>query len=671
MQINPIIKAFCQLIILLFMVLDSTAQASIILNNEQNDLLIGKNVYYLVDSSQSITFQEFETGKFDAVLQCYTMDVPNLGNKQLTVWNKFTVVNNSDRKWVLVVDNYSLDTLEFWYKNTAGKFQQVLSGRSKPFSTRIYKASNYIFNLPVAKNDTATFYLKVHSYFMQYPLYLRSEEKFVQKAHEHDLAFGFYFGFILCIVLYNFFVYLSIRDKIYLFYIIYVISAGLMIAQLKGFIALLWGDNLHFMWDYAPMIIAFSGIATVIFTQQILDTKLHAPKLNNILNYLFLPVYAVIVGSSLLGYNLTASILNQINGLCALLFFYATAIVIYRKGYRFARFYVAACWAYFAGVVVYVLKAFTVLPFNFFTNNSIEMGSIIEMLIFSFMLSDKINTFKREKDIAQEKLLVSLQENEKLISDQNKNLETRVTERTKELQNALHTLEISDAELKKKNQLINLEKERSENLLLNILPFETAQELKENGSTKARYYEEVSVLFSDFKGFTMLSEKIEPNVLVDKLDYFFKAFDDIMEKYNIEKIKTVGDCYMAASGVPVPSAQHAERMAQAAIEMTEFVDRFNEQRDASFDHKFAIRIGIHSGPLVAGVVGKKKFSYDIWGDTVNTASRMESASEVGKINISPATYELVKHKYHCTHRGKIAAKNKGEIDMYFLDQAIS
>jgi class 3 adenylate cyclase len=299
------------------------------------------------------------------------------------------------------------------------------------------------------------------------------------------------------------------------------------------------------------------------------------------------------------------------------------------------------------------------------------MGSIIEMLIFSFMLSDKINTFKREKDIAQEKLLVSLQENEKLISDQNKNLETRVTERTKELQNALHTLEISDAELKKKNQLINLEKERSENLLLNILPFETAQELKENGSTKARYYEEVSVLFSDFKGFTMLSEKIEPNVLVDKLDYFFKAFDDIMEKYNIEKIKTVGDCYMAASGVPVPSAQHAERMAQAAIEMTEFVDRFNEQRDASFDHKFAIRIGIHSGPLVAGVVGKKKFSYDIWGDTVNTASRMESASEVGKINISPATYELVKHKYHCTHRGKIAAKNKGEIDMYFLDQAIS
>ncbi|HSR39965.1 MAG TPA: adenylate/guanylate cyclase domain-containing protein, partial [Phnomibacter sp.] len=552
-----------------------------------------------------------------------------------------------------------------------GKYQQIMSGRSRPFSTRKYKTSNFIFNLPVAQNDTATFYLKVNSYFMQYPLHLRTEEKFIQKSHRYDLIFGFYFGFIICIVLYNFFVYLNVRDKVYLYYILYVISAGLMIAQLKGFVAILWGNNLHFLWYYAPLFIAISGVATVFFTQQILDTKIHAPKLNLVLNYLFLPVYAIIILCSLLGFNLVASILNQLNGMCALFFFYATAIVVYRKGYRFARFYIAACWAYFAGVVVYVLKAFTVLPFTFFTNNAIELGSTIEMIMFSFMLSDKINAFKKEKAKAQEELLLSLQENEKLIREQNRMLETKVTERTQELQQALHTLELSDAELKKKNQVITHEKERSENLLLNILPFETARELKETGTTAARYHEHVTVLFSDFKGFTMLSEQIAPNELVEQLDHFFKAFDDIMVKYGIEKIKTVGDCYMAAAGLPAPLANHAECMVEAAIEMLEVVERFNQFNKTNTGYHYAIRIGIHSGPVVAGVVGKKKFAYDIWGDTVNTASRMESTSEAGRINISLATYELVKHKYQCAHRGKIAAKNKGEIEMYFLEKAVS
>jgi len=211
------------------------------------------------------------------------------------------------------------------------------------------------------------------------------------------------------------------------------------------------------------------------------------------------------------------------------------------------------------------------------------------------------------------------------------------------------------------------ERKKSDDLLLNILPARVADELKQTGSAEAKYFEEVTVMFTDFKSFTSISEKLEPAELVTILHSCFTAFDRIIQKHNLEKIKTIGDSYFCAGGLPVPNITHAVDMVNAALEIQAFMKDHAEQMKKAGKDVFDIRIGIHTGPLVAGIVGIRKFAYDIWGDTVNTASRMESTAEVGMINISGATYQLVKEDFICTYRGKIAAKDKGEIDMYFVD----
>jgi len=215
---------------------------------------------------------------------------------------------------------------------------------------------------------------------------------------------------------------------------------------------------------------------------------------------------------------------------------------------------------------------------------------------------------------------------------------------------------------------ISKEKKRSDELLLNILPEETAEELKATGSAEAKSFDEVTVMFTDFKNFTQASEKMNAKELVSEINYIFSEFDKIISKHNIEKIKTIGDSYMCAGGLPVANKTNATDVVNAALEIQLFMNQLKAEREKENKHSFEIRIGIHTGPVVAGIVGIKKFAYDIWGDTVNIASRMESSGEADQVNISGATYELVKDKFRCTHRGKIQAKNKGEIDMYFVEQ---
>jgi adenylate cyclase len=215
---------------------------------------------------------------------------------------------------------------------------------------------------------------------------------------------------------------------------------------------------------------------------------------------------------------------------------------------------------------------------------------------------------------------------------------------------------------------IQREKDISEGLLLNILPEEIAQELKEKGKADARNFDLVSILFTDFKGFTEQSAKLSASELVYEINQCFEAFDGIMEKYGIEKIKTIGDAYMAAGGLPVPTDESVKNTVLAALEMQAFISKRKTEMDAVGKLAFEMRVGIHTGPVVAGIVGVKKFQYDIWGDTVNTASRMESNGEVGKVNISQATYELLKDHadFVFESRGKIEAKGKGEMEMLFV-----
>lgn len=211
---------------------------------------------------------------------------------------------------------------------------------------------------------------------------------------------------------------------------------------------------------------------------------------------------------------------------------------------------------------------------------------------------------------------------------------------------------------------ISREKKRSENLLLNILPAETAKELKKYGKVDAVKIDEVTVLFTDFVAFSKLAEFEEPVQLVKSIDFYFKGFDEITTKYGLEKIKTIGDSYMCACGLPTANKSHASNVIKAAKEMIELVKSEMNSKDGLIH--FDIRIGAHTGPVVAGIVGIKKWQYDIWGDTVNIASRMESKSEPGRINLSETTYDEIKDEFPCEYRGEIEVKNRGSLKMYFL-----
>ncbi len=261
--------------------------------------------------------------------------------------------------------------------------------------------------------------------------------------------------------------------------------------------------------------------------------------------------------------------------------------------------------------------------------------------------------YKAEKAISEDKV------NNKLMAIQ-------VNNRMIQVQHEREMLERQAKELAEKNRVIEEERRKSDNLLLNILPEGVANELKQRGEVSARLHPEVTVLFSDFSGFTGISELLSPQELVAEIDTCFRAFDSIMGRYGVEKIKTIGDAYMAVSGLPEAHPEHAKNAVRAALEMRDFM----VQRAVAMPEgipAFKIRIGLHSGPVIAGVVGTRKFAYDVWGDTVNTAARMESSGQVGKVNISAATHRLIANDFTFEARGKVTAKGKGEMEMYFVE----
>lgn len=225
-------------------------------------------------------------------------------------------------------------------------------------------------------------------------------------------------------------------------------------------------------------------------------------------------------------------------------------------------------------------------------------------------------------------------------------------------------------ELAEKNRVIEEERKRSDELLLNVLPQDIIDELRSQGKTNAKSYQMASVLFADIKDFTKISETMSPEELVSSLDSYFEAFDKIIEGSRVEKIKTIGDAYVCVGGVPIANENNPEEVVRLALAFQKAVLKLKTEREAQGRLCFDFRIGIHTGPLVAGVVGIKKFAYDIWGDTVNMAAKMQQQGEPYKINISQDTYEIIRHKFSCIYRGKIHIKGKDDIAMYFVDREL-
>ncbi|WP_070137131.1 adenylate/guanylate cyclase domain-containing protein [Crocinitomix algicola] len=220
--------------------------------------------------------------------------------------------------------------------------------------------------------------------------------------------------------------------------------------------------------------------------------------------------------------------------------------------------------------------------------------------------------------------------------------------------------------LSEKNKIISEAKEKSDELLLNILPKKVAEELKNSGKTSSSFYENATVMFTDFSGFTKFSEQHSPEELVSIVDFYFSHFDKIIQEHGIEKIKTIGDAYLCVSGIPTELDNHAHKMLDAAKTIIAFVNDTKNEKEKKGEPFLELRIGIHSGPLVAGVVGSIKFAYDVWGDTVNIAARMEQSGQVGRINVSQSVYNMTKDAFEYENRGKLEVKSKGKMAMYFL-----
>lgn len=253
-------------------------------------------------------------------------------------------------------------------------------------------------------------------------------------------------------------------------------------------------------------------------------------------------------------------------------------------------------------------------------------------------------------------LLYSLKEKQKRLQWKNS-----------ELEDLNKQILLQKSEIETVNDLLQIESDKSDILLHNILPDKIIQQLKDRNGTATNYYESCTVMFTDFKDFVKIAEALTPEDLVRELNFCFSAFDDIIQSYEIEKIKTMGDSYMCVGGVPEKNKSNAIDIVLAAMEIIRFINNYNETRKENNLPTFEIRIGINTGHLIAGVVGKSKFAYDVWGDTVNVASRLEKSSVPGKINISEETYHHISEFIICQQRGKISVKNKSDIDMYFVE----
>ncbi|MBC8024279.1 MAG: hypothetical protein H7Y14_14235 [Burkholderiales bacterium] len=502
----------------------------------------------------------------------------------------------------------------------------------------------------LAPSSTTTFYLRAASdwrYGAEDQLVVEIDDLEQLRAEERDLrpVVATLFGILVALALYHLMLLFGLRDAGYGFYVIHITGIAVVGPTIFGMAAEHLSPR-HPAWvlDWIVVGKALIIVGLAQFTRIFLETRRNHRWLDVALRIVIGGCVLILVGAPFGNYRINNFAISPLLPLVYILALVAGIAALVKRN-PVARYFVAANVFTFAGIGVAIAGEEGLVPGMLLTTLGPQIGTALEALLLSRGLAYRMNLIKAElaeKRLAEERLRREQQEEQSaFLEEQKVALEQKVAERTAEL---------------------SAERERSEVLLRNILPDSIAEELKRDGRSTPRRHEEVSILFTDFAGFTQTVSTIPPQRMVGELNEIFHGFDEIVERHGLEKIKTIGDAYMAAAGVPDALDHHAEKCVRAALEMQAWLARRNESSSMKWD----LRIGVHSGPVVAGVVGRKKYAYDIWGDTVNIASRMESSGAPGRVNVSAYTYDLIRDRFECEYRGKVEAKGKGQIDMYFV-----
>nr|WP_255429204.1 adenylate/guanylate cyclase domain-containing protein [Ramlibacter albus] len=570
------------------------------------------------------------------------------GRSASAFWLRYELDNRSGRtSWWLDTGSRTLHEIDFFAVGPDGRMTHQSASANLPFGARPLPTLSFVFPVTLPANARSTLYLRFRS--TSWMAASTAPVLWEPAAHQQEVAkertqWLLYVGMALALALFNLLLYAALRETDYLVYVLSLFGTVWTISSAYGGFGaayeMLWPDSPVFeqvAW-IAPFL--FVAVFSTLFYVRVTRMRAQFPHASRVV-FAGACAFAVVVlvRVAIAGLQLPvppkAQILLGVAGNLGFLLWVLSSVgvmaFLVAARNRQAQF-LAVAVAPVALMATYqtVMRALGELP----PVSWLLWTSMFEFVTMALLLADRFRQEREQRQTAQDALVAGLQRSER-------ELEAKVQERTAQLER---------------------EQVRTRELLHNILPAQLAQELAETGAARPARHDSVSILFTDFSGFTQSVSMMPADRLVTELNEIFAAFDDIAEANGIEKIKTIGDAYMAAGGLPTPCERHAQRCVRAGLAMIEWM----EKRNAHAPFKWQLRVGVHSGQVVAGVVGKRKYAYDVWGDSVNIASRMESAGEPGRVNISAYTYDLVRGEFECEYRGRVPVKGKGEVDMYFV-----
>ncbi len=584
--------------------------------------------------------------------------VPTRG--RMEVWARFDLPDTQERRTILV-NTSPWERVEIYLVHDGRLLADGLTGTLVPTAehstdigmrSRFFHSGFVALNLEPGQRTTVLARLVTSQRYVTINwlrFYLRDANEVLQGERAERNFQGLYLGIMLALVIYNFGLFVALRERSYLYFVLMLTGSAIIWANQFGLTGeYLWPNRPA--WEFYPMWAAFglTLFAAAQFLRHYLDTARVVPRGDILLRWLAIAGVAVTPFALLLAMSdrwIVGFVILVTPTFVAFWAALGIGFFAMRNGSEAARHFLLAGACATAGTMVLLAGVVGWLPFNAWVMRSSQLGSLAMGIILALGLGFKLR--RARDDLAAEQVTLATQrvrhEQEKLavVERQSQELEAKVQARTSELTAA---------------------RARAEEVLSNILPRAVIEELHEKGVVEPRRHDEASILFTDFVGFTESVATLPAQRLVRELDEIFQGFDTIVESHGLEKIKTIGDAYMAAAGLPLPAPDHAERCVRAGLALVRFIEDRN--RDSSM--KWGLRVGVHSGSVVAGVVGKHKYVYDVWGDTVNLASRLESASQPNRVNISAYTHDLVRNRFECEYRSKLGAKGKGEIDMYFV-----